>query len=306
MKGLELSKLYFEEFGRPMLEESFPEYIDRIAVGFVGHGSECFGFDDEISRDHDFEPGFSLWITEEDERIFGFKLMRAYSKLPKEFMGIKIENKSLFGSDTKGVHTIREFYSFYLPQGKIPEKLSDWLKIPDFYLAEATNGAVFQDPLGEFTKIREAIKSCPEDVWLQKLASAVFCAAQSGQYNYERCLSHSEEIAAAAALMKYAENVTSAVFLLNREFMPYYKWAWKKMRELPLLSELCEKLRELLKEPYNKEKNLPLIEEIAALLASEIRRQGLSNREESYLEGYAYCIKNSIKDGNLRNSPIIV
>ena len=38
MKGLELSKLYFEEFGRPMLEESFPEYIDRIAVGFVGHG----------------------------------------------------------------------------------------------------------------------------------------------------------------------------------------------------------------------------------------------------------------------------
>ncbi len=306
MKGLELSRLYYEEYGKPMLEKDFSEYMDRIAVGLIGHGSECFGFDDEISRDHDFEPGFSLWITEEDERIFGFKLMRAYSRLPKEFMGIKVENKSLFGSNTKGVHTIKEFYSFYLPKGKLPESNEEWLRIPDFYLAEATNGEVFTDPLGEFSKIREDIKKCPEDVWLQKLASAVFNMAQSGQYNYGRCLSHSEEVAAATALAKFTENTIHAVFLLNREFMPYYKWAWRKMKELPILSNVSDLLRELMREPYNKEKNLPLIEEIAALVAGEIRNQGLSKREESYLEGYAYCIKNSIKDGNLRNSPVMI
>ena len=64
MQGLELSKRYFEEFGRPMLERDFGEYLDRIAIGLVGHGSECFGYDDEISTDHDFTPGFCLWITE--------------------------------------------------------------------------------------------------------------------------------------------------------------------------------------------------------------------------------------------------
>ena len=42
-KGLELSQEYYERIGRPVLEELFPAYLDRIAVGLVGEGSECFG-----------------------------------------------------------------------------------------------------------------------------------------------------------------------------------------------------------------------------------------------------------------------
>ena len=87
MKGLELSESYYNEYGKRMIEESFFEYADRIAVGLVGEGSECLGFDDDFSEDHDFEPGFCLFITEEDERKFGFKLERAYARLPKEFIG---------------------------------------------------------------------------------------------------------------------------------------------------------------------------------------------------------------------------
>ena len=69
MKGIELSRAYYEACGRPMLERDFADVRARIAAGLCGHGSECFGFDGEISRDHDYEPGFCLWITEEDERI---------------------------------------------------------------------------------------------------------------------------------------------------------------------------------------------------------------------------------------------
>ena len=57
-KGLELSQEYYERIGRPVLEELFPAYLDRIAVGLVGEGSECFGYDDMISMDHDYGPGF--------------------------------------------------------------------------------------------------------------------------------------------------------------------------------------------------------------------------------------------------------
>ncbi len=307
MKGLELSKLYFETYGRPMLEEGFSAYLDRIAVGLVGHGSQCFGYDDGISRDHDFEPGFCIWLTEEDERDFGFKLFRAYSKLPKEFMGVKVENKSLFGSDTFGVHTIKDFYSFYLPNGEPPRTIDDWLRIPDFYLAEATNGEVFSDPLGEFTRIREILLSgMPRDVRLAKIASSVLLMAQSGQYNYSRCLSHGEKISSAVALTQFAENTAKTVFLLNSKHMPYYKWAFRAMRGLPILGSLADDLETLLECPYDREKNIPIVEKIASQVADELRFRDLSDRTEDYLEPYAYCIHNRIADPSLRNSPVIL
>ena len=63
ISGLQLAKGFYEEYGVPMIAEKFKEYEDKIAVGFVGEGSERFGFDDIYSRDHDFGPGFSMWVT---------------------------------------------------------------------------------------------------------------------------------------------------------------------------------------------------------------------------------------------------
>ena len=121
MKGIEISRAFYEEFGKPMIEKEFCEYKDRIAVGLVGHGSECFGFDDEISKDHDFEPSFCIWLTDEDERKFGFKLFRAYRDLPKSFGGVSLSEKSLLGGETKGVTTISDFYRQYTGREGAPE-----------------------------------------------------------------------------------------------------------------------------------------------------------------------------------------
>ena len=87
MKGLELSRQYFEAVGLPMLEAQFTSELPRIAAGLVGEGSECFGFDDEISRDHDWGPGFCLWLREEDYAAFGARLQAAYQALPRSFAG---------------------------------------------------------------------------------------------------------------------------------------------------------------------------------------------------------------------------
>ena len=87
MKGLELSYQYYLEIGRPMLREKFPEYSGRIAAGLAGEGSECLGFDDEISRDHDFGPGFCIWLTESDNERTGRQMQAAYEELPGYFGG---------------------------------------------------------------------------------------------------------------------------------------------------------------------------------------------------------------------------
>ena len=157
-KGLELARAYYEQYGRPMLEKEFPDVLDRIAAGLCGHGSECFGYDDAVSRDHDFEPGFCLWLTDEDERTFGFRLFRAYRRLPQEFEGIRLENKSLFGSDFKGVHTIRQFYSFYIGE-HLPQTNEEWLQIPDGSISRPMRSG--RRPTGKYLPIRWASLRAP-------------------------------------------------------------------------------------------------------------------------------------------------
>ncbi len=307
MKGLELAREFYEVFGKEMLEREFSEYKDKIAVGLVGHGSECFGFDDEVSTDHDFGPGFCLFITEEDEKIFGFKLFRAYSKLPKEFKGVKLQKTGLFGSRVRGVMTVNDFYSFYTGCDGVPKSNEEWLSIPDHYLASATNGEVFCDPLGEFTKIREELKKgYPEDVRLCKLASAVFNMAQWGQYNYARCLAHGEKAAAAVALLEFVKNAVQAVYLLNNSYMPYFKWAFRGLKDLDVLGNLEKPFTDLLSAPYEKERAVAIIENIAASISGELNNRGYTDIRDDYLEAYAYEIKNKVKDGRLRNTPIML
>ncbi len=65
MKGLELSRAYYEEYGKPMIDTQLAQYKPYLAAGLVGEGSECLGFDDELSTDHDFGPAFCLWVPEE-------------------------------------------------------------------------------------------------------------------------------------------------------------------------------------------------------------------------------------------------
>ena len=303
MKGIELSKAYFEECGKPMLEREFSEFLDRIAVGLVGHGSECFGFDDDISPDHDFEPGFCIWLTEEDEQAFGFKLFRAYSKLPKEFMGVKCLDRSAMGSKEKGVRTISEFYSAYTGRKGAPECWQDWIYTPSHYFAEATNGEVFCDPLGEFTRIRDIIKNgMPEDVRLKKIASCALHMAQSGQYNYKRCIAHGELGAARFALNEFAKNAAELTFLLERRHAPYYKWILRAMRELPTFKFLADKIEELVTIPSDETLKIELmIEEISSVFIEEFKKQGITEATCTFLESHAYSVNDMIKSSEIRN-----
>ena len=81
VKGLELSRKYYEAYGKEMLAQ-FPQLEGQYAAGLVGRGSECFGFDDEISRDHDYGPSFCIWLQKEVYEQYGEKLTEAYEKLP--------------------------------------------------------------------------------------------------------------------------------------------------------------------------------------------------------------------------------
>ena len=306
MNGLELSRAYFEQFGRPMLEKEFPGLLPYLAVGLLGKGSECFGWDDELSRDHDFEPGFCLFLPEEEivDRRQEFLLERAYARLPKEFGGMKRSLMQPVGGARHGVLRTAEFFTKTLgsPNGALSP--DEWLTLPEQALAEATNGELFFDNWGEVSRIREQLAYFPEDVRCKRLAGRLLLMAQAGQYNVPRCLGHGETGAAQLAAIEFADSASGAAFLLARRYRPYYKWRFRALRELPLLSELAEPLERILTTPCNEEKR-QTIEEICAAVTAEVRRQGLAETESGDLEKLAYAVNDRVRDPQLRNAHIL-
>ena len=310
MQGLEIARAFYKEYGEPMLREQFPEVLPLIAVGLCGSGSECFGFDDEVSRDHDFEPGFCIFLPGEDvvDRRTAFQLERAYAKLPKEYAGLKRGALAPVGGARHGVLRSAEFFTEKVgsPDGVLTP--DDWLRVPEYALAEAVNGELFYDGPGAVTAVRRRLSALPEDVRRKKLAGNLLLMAQSGQYNYRRCLDHGETGAAQLAVAEFAKSAMRAVFLLNRAYMPYYKWSFRAMRGLPRLSSEADTLEYLLctdNTPDNAEEKYYAIEDLCARVIAELQTQALTGAVCGDLEKHAYSVNDHIADSGLRNRHIL-
>ena len=310
MKGLELSRAYFEAYGRPMLEAEFPALLPCLAVGLCGSGSECFGFDDEVSQDHDFEPGFIIFLPDEEKlsRRDAFLLERAYAKLPKEFEGFRRASISPVGGARHGVVRTSDFFRDKVGSADGVLTLSQWMTQPEELLSEAVNGEIFFDNLGEVNSIRSALSAYPRDIMLKKLAGRLLLAAQAGQYNYRRALSHGETAAAQLAAIRFSENAMAAIFLLNGRYMPYYKWSFRALRALTKLSleaELFEFLITTGNDGDAAEEKADVIESICADIIEELISQGLTKATCGDLEKHAYSVNDSITDPQIRNLHIL-
>jgi len=310
MKGIELASAYYEACGREVLLEQFPQVLPFLAIGLAGSGSECYGYDDELSRDHDFEPAFCIFLPGEDvvDRRTAFLLERAYARLPKEFMGLRRSPVNPVGGSRHGVIRMEEFFRAKTgsPDGELsPEQ---WFAVPEYGLLEATNGAVFADNYGQFTAIREKLRYYPEDVRRKKLAGHLLLMGQAGQYNYSRCAARGETGAAQLAAFEFAQSAIHCIYLLNRVYMPYYKWSFRGLRGIPRLSGLAADLEYLISSgnsPREAEKKATLIEEICAAVAHEVRGQRLADLQSNELEQLAYALNDTVEDNNIRNLHIL-
>lgn len=310
MKGIELSEKFYFEYGEPMILEKFPELEKIIAVGLIGSGSECFGYDDEISKDHDFEAGFCIFLPDESlvDRKTEFELERAYSRLPREFLGYKRSLLSPVGGNRHGVIRISDFFKDKTgtPDGRL--SIRDWFFLPEQSLAEATNGKVFRDELGVLSGIRERLSYMPEEVRIKKLAGNLLIMGQSGQYNYTRCISRGENGAAQLAMAEFVKSALNVIFLLNKRYIPYYKWSFRALSELTYLSELYDTLEYLISSGNEKsdvEKKQLFVDTVCDKIIAELCAQGLTDSESKEMEIHAYKVNDMIKDAELRNLHIL-
>lgn len=306
LSGLQLAEAYYNAFGKPLLGEKFSEYEKYIAVGLVGEGSECLGFDDGISEDHDFGPGFCIWIPDNIFNKVGVQMQQAYDALPKNFEN-KCRIETLEGRGRVGVFTISEFYKKYI--GTMPRTNMEWLMLPETHLCTATNGKIFADNLGEFSTLRnELLKFYPKDIFLKKLVARLAMMSQSGQYNYERCMKRGEYAGAYLACGEFIKATVSTVYLLNKKYMPFYKWIFRGMNSLPILSEVKSLLAQLIgvvDRPENTLEKVQLIEEICTLVRQELNLQEITMGTDNFLQNHCNHIMNAITDTQIRNLPIM-
>lgn len=301
MKGLELARLSFEQVGLPVLEREVPQLMPRMAVGLAGEGSECFGFDDEFSRDHDWGAGFCIWLEEEDYLRYGAELRRVYEKLDWAGAGLPVRREQPQGAGRVGVISIQRWYQRYTACPEGPEELWQWRRVPEDFLATATNGQVFRDPMGKFSAIRDRLlEFYPEDLRLKKMAARAAAMAKSGQYNYPRCVSRGEQVAARLALADFTRAAMSMAYLLERRYMPYYKWAHRGMEGLTLLPGMRGKLERL--EGVGGQ---DLIEEICRDVSGELVRQGLWDGKNEFLLDGCPQLMARIADPELRDSHVM-
>ena len=309
MTGLELSRKYFDAFGRQAMIDKFPEISDKIAVGLCGEGSECLGYDDGVSSDHDFEPGFCVFIPDDTDERTIFRLERAYAKLPREFEGYSRSHLAPVGGRRHGVIKIGDFFEKFTGSRDGELSLGAWAVIPSHYLLSATNGEVFYDGSGDFTKIRNRLEKMPEDARLKRLAGNLLLSKQAGQYNFLRCIEHGEYGAAQLAAIEFSRHIISAVFLLNNKYEPFYKWTFRALRELPVLSELSDILEFLISTESNKktaENKYGIIEDVCSMVITELQNAGITDAICGDLEKHAYSLNDKIKDNDLRTQNVLM
>ncbi len=310
MKGLDLARRYYEEYGKPMLREEFSDLLPYLAIGLAGSGSECLGFDDALSQDHDFEPGFCIFLPKEDvvDRKAAFRLERAYEKLPKEFLGFSRSPLSPVGGNRHGVIRTEEFFlaKTGTPDGCLTE--NEWFSLPEHALSEAVSGAVFDDFYGEFTRIRERLSYYPENVRIKKLAGHFLLMGQAGQYNYPRCIKRGDTAASQMAAFEFCQSALHSIYLLNKSYMPYYKWSFRGLRDLEALGELGEELENIISCGNRAEEartKTEWIEKVTSAIAQEARRIGLLRASGHEMEALAYALNRTISDSDLRNQHIL-
>lgn len=275
VSGMALSRAFYEECGAPMIAEKFPDYENKIAVGLVGQGSDCFGYDDISSTDHDWGPEFCMWVTQETYAAIGEKLEAAYEDLPEEFLGYKRMPKNV-AKERRGLFIIQDFFENLI--GYSDYEQVNWREVPDYALASVTNGEVFRDDEGIFSAERNKfLNGYPEEIRYLKMADSAAKFSQAGQYNYNRMLKRGDNVTAQIMMADAAREAMKLQHYIDGVYPPHDKWLCRSVSESENGMELVRLVA-----------GLPdTVEQIGDYLANELYINNFISDSDNYLDSHS-------------------
>ena len=280
--GLRLSRLFFEQAVRPIMQHDFSGL--EYGAGLIGSGSEVLGFDDEMSADHHWGPRVMLFLKEDDYDRARDPICKAMSEhLPPVFLGHSTNfsepnpndnNTQLLVPVESGpinhrvdVFTSRGYLRSYLNfdiDGEI--EAADWLTFPEQKLRTIIEGEVFEDNVG-LEEVRRRFSYYPKDVWLYLLASGW---ARIGQEEHlmGRAGATGDGIGPALIAARLVRDVMRLCFLMERVYAPYLKWFGTAFQRLACAERIGPHLEAVLRSGTWQEREdhlVPAYEQIAAI-----------------------------------------
>lgn len=257
IRGRELSRLFFEEAVRPVLDATFPGL--HYSAALIGTGSEVLGFDDPVSSDHGWGPRVDLFLREEDHARRRDAIDEALrSRLPHRFRGYPTSFTPPDPADNGTQHLeardagpVFHKVEIVTPRGYLlgylgfdiahdPEP-ADWLTFPEQKLRTITEGAVFHDGAG-LEAVRARLAYYPRDVWLYMLACGWERVGQE-EHLMGRAGAAGDELGSALIGSRLARDLMRLCFLMERRYAPYPKWFGTAFRQLACAGALSPALR---------------------------------------------------------------
>ncbi len=328
ISGIELSRRFYGELVRPWLGRAFPDL--RHAAALIGAGSELLGFDDAMSRDHDWGPRIQVFVTESDFAGQAQAIVAAFVDVaPPSFLGAPTgfqdqRHPSPHGVGAAGdsrhgleVWTLETWLRRQLSlEPDEPHDNLTWLGLAEQRLLGLTAGAVFHDDDGRLTALRTRLGIFPRDVRLYKLACQWRRIAEEQAF-VGRAGAGGDDLGSRVIAARLARDVMRMAFLIEGCYAPYPKWFGKAFAALPCATALIPALERVLTAPDWKPREAALADAYLALALLHRDRE-LGGDFEPAIGAYfsrpftvinaddiAAAIRSEIADPVLRGLPII-
>lgn len=242
--GIELSRAYWTEVVRPILDEHRPG-LTRSAAR-VGTGSDVLGLDDEMSRDHDW--GLRLQVFVADSETADVRAL-VHDHLPDEFAGLPTRF-AFSGQDAPEsavqVGSVGELVADRLGfDPRLGATPYDWLSVTGQAALEVTAGEVFEDSSSELSSVRESLGWYPDDVWRYVVACDWRRLDQELPL-MGRAADRGDELGSRIIAARLVDIAMHLTFLLCRRWAPYSKWRGTVFTRLPVPPGLADSLPDAL------------------------------------------------------------
>lgn len=277
MKGQEISRRFFEEWGLPYIREHFPQIEHRVAAGLF-HKSQSIGADDELSRDHDWGAGFELILTDVDFNEMGETVrQKINTDVPKEWQGWPM----IFGEGIP-VESVSGFFKRET-SSEYESPPEDWEfgEAIESHLFFIKNGPLYYDPLGDFTARRDTFCKWPEAFLKKKMRRCCWLMWHHGRYNFvTRVCRRNDPVAVYTCLGEFLNATMRLCLYLNDEFAPYWKWIPYQFRKIGWATDIIDHV-DALALSYDKEEQAQHVAEICNLVEAKLERENLQMRVEA-------------------------